>query len=236
MQIVCAESTDPFVGSPGVTRQLVRVGYVDTRQPRPVAIDGEGLSGLTRTDLADGTVEVPVNADRPSPGQRRARVSCGPVTATCNNVERPRYGNLDVDANLRDPRISRAGPAENTFTAAVLAGADPRYAQHPATPANPTASTGAEPMLTLALDVGGTKIAAGLVDGTGLPVHTDTRPTRADQDAEVVWTVDFSSTVPRTMAAVVDHVDGPACRCGGRGCVVAIASGPAMVRWARTSG
>ncbi|NUP48151.1 MAG: ROK family protein, partial [Catenulispora sp.] len=34
---------------------------------------------------------------------------------------------------------------------------------------------------------------------------------------------------------VVD-VGGPACRCGGRGCVEAIASGPAMVRWAGENG
>lgn len=196
-------------------------------------------------------------------------------------------------------------------------------------------------MLTLALDVGGTKIAVGLVDRAGALVHTATRPTPADQDAEAVWAVvaaliaealRFSGTVEavglasagpidliagtvspvnigswrgyplreRVAAAVpdvpvrlggdgvcmalgehrhgagrgaqallgmvvstgvggglvldgkpyhgrsgnaghvghvvVDHVHGPVCRCGGRGCVEAIASGPAMVRWAHANG
>lgn len=34
---------------------------------------------------------------------------------------------------------------------------------------------------------------------------------------------------------VVDH-DGDRCACGGRGCVETVASGPAMVRWARANG
>lgn len=35
---------------------------------------------------------------------------------------------------------------------------------------------------------------------------------------------------------VVVDVDGPACACGGRGCVEAIASGPHLVSWARAQG
>lgn len=194
----------------------------------------------------------------------------------------------------------------------------------------------------LALDVGGTKIAAGLVGADGSLRYTATAPTRGDQDAEVVWAVvaeliddvlakaggevravgigsagpvdvnagtvspinipgwrgfalrdRVANAVPRVpvrlggdavcMAlgehrhgagrgssfmlgmvvstgvggglvldgapyhgrtgnaghvghVVVDHVDGPVCRCGGRGCVEAIASGPALVRWARAHG
>lgn len=42
-------------------------------------------------------------------------------------------------------------------------------------------------MLTLCLDIGGTKIAAGLADPGGALVHTATRPTPADQGAEQVW-------------------------------------------------
>ena len=34
---------------------------------------------------------------------------------------------------------------------------------------------------------------------------------------------------------VVD-VDGPPCRCGARGCVEAVASGPHLVAWAREQG
>jgi glucokinase len=42
-------------------------------------------------------------------------------------------------------------------------------------------------MLTLALDIGGTKIAAGLVDPVGTLVHAATLPTPKDQGAEQVW-------------------------------------------------
>lgn len=196
--------------------------------------------------------------------------------------------------------------------------------------------------LTLALDVGGTKIAVGLADRSGALVHTAVRPTLGDQDAEQVWAVvaelidealhtaggavdavGIGSAGPvdvpagtvspvniagwrgfplrdRVAAAVpgvpvrlggdglcmalaeyrhgagrdarfllgmvvstgvggglvldgapyfgrtgnaghvghvvVDYESGPQCRCGGRGCVEAIASGPAMVRWALANG
>jgi glucokinase len=42
-------------------------------------------------------------------------------------------------------------------------------------------------MLTLALDIGGTKIAAGLVDSTGALVHATTQLTPKNQGAEQVW-------------------------------------------------
>lgn len=42
--------------------------------------------------------------------------------------------------------------------------------------------------LTLALDIGGTKIAAGLVDAEGNPVHTAVRPT-PHGDAVAIWAV-----------------------------------------------
>jgi alpha-mannosidase len=50
------------------------------------------------------------------------------VTATCSGAELPRYGDLDVDSNLPDTRIAVGGPDENPFAAAVLAEADPVYA------------------------------------------------------------------------------------------------------------
>jgi len=43
------------------------------------------------------------------------------VTATSTRPDGPRYGNLQVDSNLPDFRISVGGPDDNTFTAAVLA-------------------------------------------------------------------------------------------------------------------
>ncbi len=42
-------------------------------------------------------------------------------------------------------------------------------------------------MLTLCLDIGGTKIAAGLADAGGVLVHTTVRPTPANAAAEEVW-------------------------------------------------
>ncbi|SOX52191.1 ROK family protein [Mycobacterium ahvazicum] len=44
-------------------------------------------------------------------------------------------------------------------------------------------------MLTLGLDIGGTKIAAGLVDSTGALVYNATRPTPPGGSAEQVWEV-----------------------------------------------
>ena len=51
------------------------------------------------------------------------------VTATCSSADKPRYGDLSVDSNLPDARIALGGPDENAFTAAVLADAEPVYAE-----------------------------------------------------------------------------------------------------------
>ena len=51
------------------------------------------------------------------------------VTATCSGADHPRYGDLAVDSNLPDARIALGGPDQNAFTAAVLAQADPVYAE-----------------------------------------------------------------------------------------------------------
>jgi predicted NBD/HSP70 family sugar kinase len=40
---------------------------------------------------------------------------------------------------------------------------------------------------TLALDIGGTKIAAGLVDADGVVLHTNRQPTPRSTDPEEVW-------------------------------------------------
>lgn len=53
----------------------------------------------------------------------------------------------------------------------------------------------------LALDVGGTKIAAGLVDADGTLVHRAQRPT-PDGDADIVW--DTAATLLAEMRAVAD--------------------------------
>jgi glucokinase len=70
-------------------------------------------------------------------------------------------------------------------------------------------------MLTLCLDIGGTKIAAGLADPDGVLVHTAKRPTPGSNDADQVW-------------AAVDAMIADALRAAG-GAVAAVgiaSSGP----------
>jgi glucokinase len=58
-------------------------------------------------------------------------------------------------------------------------------------------------MLTLALDIGGTKIAVGLVDPAGELVHRAIEPTPKDQQAEHVWAV-----IARMIADAAKVADG----------------------------
>ncbi len=57
--------------------------------------------------------------------------------------------------------------------------------------------------LTLCLDIGGTKIAAGLADPGGALVHTAIRPTPAGAVAEEVW-----DAVAATIADALRVADG----------------------------
>jgi glucokinase len=66
-------------------------------------------------------------------------------------------------------------------------------------------------MLTLALDIGGTKIAVGLVDPAGELVHRAVEPTPKDQQAEHVWGV-----IARMIADASKVADG-AIRAAGVG-------------------
>jgi glucokinase len=59
-------------------------------------------------------------------------------------------------------------------------------------------------MLTLCLDIGGTKIAAGLADPGGVLVHTSIRPTPAAASAEQVW-----AAVAATIIEALRAADGP---------------------------
>ncbi|OBG36239.1 ROK family protein [Mycobacterium sp. E3198] len=58
--------------------------------------------------------------------------------------------------------------------------------------------------LTLCLDIGGTKIAAGVADPAGALVHTAIRPTPAGGDAEAVW-----AAVAATIADALRAAGGP---------------------------
>jgi alpha-mannosidase len=96
-----------------------------------------GLSSAMRVRLADGVRAVSV-AEVVSPSEDTsaalardlmvALVRAG-VTATCSSADKPRYGDLGVDSNLPDARIALGGPDVNAFTKAVLAEADPSYAE-----------------------------------------------------------------------------------------------------------
>ena len=96
-----------------------------------------GLSSALRVRVGDGyravsVAEVVTPTETASADLARslmvALVRAG-VTATCSSADKPRYGDLTVDSNLPDARIALGGPDQNTFTAAVLAEADPVYTE-----------------------------------------------------------------------------------------------------------
>src|SRR3954470_5645671 len=67
--------------------------------------------------------------------------------------------------------------------------------------------------LTLAVDIGGTKIAAGLVDGDGTLVHNARLPT-PDGDAEAVWAA-VDTLITEALAAAGGRIRGVGIGCGG---------------------
>jgi alpha-mannosidase len=88
-----------------------------------------GLSAAASLRLAGGTLRpigvaeiiVPSPADA-APLARELAVALAKsgVTATVSTADGARYGNLGVDSNLPDVRISLGGPEENAFTAEVF--------------------------------------------------------------------------------------------------------------------
>ncbi|MDH6197944.1 alpha-mannosidase [Mycobacterium frederiksbergense] len=75
MHVTSVEATELFAGPADSPRQLVRVRYAACTKPTPVRVTGDGLSGEAVAGPGDGTVEVPVDVERPVPGEiRRARV------------------------------------------------------------------------------------------------------------------------------------------------------------------
>ncbi len=72
-----------FVGPPDAPLQLVRVSYAGCSEPAPIYIEGDGLAGEAMVEAGDGSVEVPVRVDRPTPGeQRTARAGGTPFVFT----------------------------------------------------------------------------------------------------------------------------------------------------------
>ncbi|MGI9123641.1 MAG: ROK family protein [Mycobacterium sp.] len=64
-----------------------------------------------------------------------------------------------------------------------------------------------EPAATLALDVGGTKIAAGIVDVNGQVLHQNRRPTPPGGDTDQVWAA-AEATITEALAAAGGTVGG----------------------------
>ena len=62
-------------------------------------------------------------------------------------------------------------------------------------------------MLALALDIGGTKIAAGLIDANGQVLHQNRQPTPRSADPDEVWAV-AQRTIADALAAAGGTVDG----------------------------
>ncbi|MDP9168533.1 MAG: NEW3 domain-containing protein, partial [Actinomycetota bacterium] len=87
-----------------------------------------GLSSMVRVRFADGSVRAISVAEVVSPGgdadplvrDLMVALARAGVTATCTGAASARYGDLTVDSNLPDVRISVGGPDANAFTAAVL--------------------------------------------------------------------------------------------------------------------
>ena len=98
----------------------IRVGGADARS--------KSKQGVRAVSVAE--VVSPSEAES-APLARDLMVALGRagVTATCSSADKPRYGDLDVDSNLPDTRIALGGPDQNSFTAAVLAEADPAYTE-----------------------------------------------------------------------------------------------------------
>ncbi|BBZ45858.1 ROK family protein [Mycobacterium parmense] len=69
-------------------------------------------------------------------------------------------------------------------------------------------------MLTLCLDIGGTKIAGGLADPAGELVHTAVRPTPAGTDAERVWDA-VAATIDDVRRAAAEPVGAVGVACAG---------------------
>ncbi|HET9144304.1 NEW3 domain-containing protein [Actinophytocola sp.] len=88
-----------------------------------------GLSATAALRLAGGTLRpigvaeiIVPSRERAAPLARELAVALARsgVTATVSTADGARYGDLGVDSNLPDVRISICGPGENPFTAEVL--------------------------------------------------------------------------------------------------------------------
>ncbi|MGE0218632.1 NEW3 domain-containing protein [Mycolicibacterium sp.] len=172
-----------------------------------------GLSATARIRFADNHVHAIAVAEVVTPDRTDAGTDAlvrelmtalarAGVTATCSTAGAPRYGDLAVDSNLPDVRISIGGAAENSFTAAV-AGAGTRCWIPAATPLRQVWRPGADlrdpralPVLVVGADGNLPGALTALVEDLG--------------DAEIVvdqigGPTDFE---PRTVALINTGVPG----------------------------
>ncbi len=90
-----------------------------------VALRGEGGPRMRAIGVAEVITPEILNASRQPVRELMVALARAGVTATCSRPGGPRYGAIDVDSNLPDVRIALGGPAQNPFTADVLAAAGP---------------------------------------------------------------------------------------------------------------
>ncbi|HEY1839890.1 MAG TPA: NEW3 domain-containing protein [Mycobacterium sp.] len=105
MQVISAESTELFSGSPDAPIQLARVSVDGVAERAAVCVDGDGLSGSAVAEVGQHVVEVPVTVQRPVTGQRReARVQVGDsVTSFVFTVAEPGWTMFMVNHFHYDP-------------------------------------------------------------------------------------------------------------------------------------
>ena len=177
-----------------------------------------GLSSTARVRFSSGAVrsisvaEVvtparPDAATGPLIRELMAALARAGVTATCTVADAPRYGDLSVDSNLPDVRISVGGGTVNSFTAMVLgSGAVPSRVWIPAAkplrdvwlPGADLRDAGALPVLVVGADGDTAAAVAGLIDDLA--------------DAEIVVDQDVRGAVEgfesRTVAVINRGVPG----------------------------
>jgi alpha-mannosidase len=116
----------------GLTHDRGSAKAVDTEK-FPYTLDNPaygwfGLSSTVRVRFGSHAVRAISVAEVVSPGgtadplarDLMVALARAGVTATCSHASAARYGDLSVDSNLPDVRISLGGPDENAFTRAVL--------------------------------------------------------------------------------------------------------------------
>ena len=80
-----------------------------------VRFQGDGGVGVRAISVAEVVSRPAVDADALARDLMVALARAG-VTATCTTADKARYGDLAVDSNLPDVRISLGGPDDNAFT------------------------------------------------------------------------------------------------------------------------